>query len=46
MILKTDNRRSPFVPINKAWLLGLGLGYQWDKDTEVDFAFADMIFPF
>lgn len=37
-----ENRRSPFVPINKAYLAGIGLGYQWDKDTEVDFTFSTL----
>lgn len=31
-----DERRSPLVPINEARYYSLGLGYQWDKDTEID----------
>ncbi len=31
-----DDRRSPLVPINEAKYYSLGLGYKWDKDTEID----------
>lgn len=31
-----DNKRSSLVPINQAYLYGVGLGYQFDKDTEID----------
>lgn len=31
-----DDRRSSLVPINQAMLYGAGIGYQWDKDTEID----------
>lgn len=33
-----DDRRAPLVPINKARYYSLGLGYRWDKNTEVDLA--------
>lgn len=33
-------RRNPMVPINKARYYSVGLGYKWDKDTEIDLAFA------
>jgi long-subunit fatty acid transport protein len=35
-----DNRRSSLVPINNAVLYGLGLGYKWDQDSDVDVTFA------
>lgn len=28
------------VPINAAQLYGLGLGYKWDKDSQVDIGFS------
>lgn len=31
-----DDKRSTLVPINQAQLFGTGLGYQFDKDTEID----------
>lgn len=31
-----DDKRSTLVPINQAQLFGSGLGYQFDKDTEID----------
>lgn len=31
-----DNRRSTLVPINQAQLFGAGIGYQFDKDTDID----------
>lgn len=31
-----DDRRSPLVPINEARYYSLGLGYKWDKDTDID----------
>lgn len=31
-----DDRRSSLVPINNAELFGGGIGYQFDKDTEID----------
>lgn len=31
-----DDRRSPMVPINEARYYSLGLGYKWDKDTDID----------
>lgn len=34
------NKRSPMVPINDAHLFGVGLGYRWDKNTEIDLAAA------
>lgn len=37
-----DDRRSPMVPINEARYYSLGLGYQWDKDTEIDLAIATL----
>lgn len=35
-----DDRRNPMVPINKAAYYSLGLGYKWDKDTDIDLAVA------
>lgn len=32
-----DNKRSSLVPINQAQMYGLGMGYQFDKDTDIDF---------
>jgi long-subunit fatty acid transport protein len=37
-----DNRRNPMVPINKANYYSLGLGYKWDKDTDIDLAIATL----
>lgn len=37
-----DDRRSPLVPINKARYYSLGLGYKWDKDTDIDLAVATL----
>lgn len=31
-----DDKRSSLVPINDAHLYGAGIGYQFDKDTEID----------
>ena len=31
-----DSKRSTLVPINQAQLYGTGIGYQFDKDTEID----------
>lgn len=31
-----DDKRSSLVPINQAHLYGAGIGYQFDKDTEID----------
>jgi long-subunit fatty acid transport protein len=31
-----DDKRSTLVPINQAQLFGAGIGYQWDKDTDID----------
>lgn len=31
-----DDKRSTLVPINQAHLYGAGIGYQFDKDTEID----------
>ncbi|MDP2228181.1 MAG: outer membrane protein transport protein, partial [Moraxellaceae bacterium] len=31
-----DNKRSSLVPINDAHMFGTGIGYQFDKDTEID----------
>lgn len=31
-----DDRRSTLVPINQAHLYGAGIGYQFDKDTDID----------
>jgi long-subunit fatty acid transport protein len=31
-----DSKRSTLVPINQAQLFGTGIGYQFDKDTEID----------
>lgn len=35
-----DDRRNPMVPINEAQYFSLGLGYKWDKDTDIDLAIA------
>jgi long-subunit fatty acid transport protein len=35
-------RRNPMVPINKARYYSLGLGYKWDKDTDIDLAIATL----
>ncbi|MDQ8036253.1 MAG: outer membrane protein transport protein [Pedobacter sp.] len=32
-----DDKRSSLVPINQAQMYGLGMGYQFDKDTDIDF---------
>ena len=37
-----DDRRSPLVPINEAKYYSLGLGYKWDKDTDIDLAIATL----
>lgn len=37
-----EDRRSPMVPINDAMLYGLGLGYKWDKDSQVDLTFSNI----
>lgn len=37
-----EDRRSPLVPINEAMLYGLGLGYKWDRDSQVDITFSYM----
>ena len=37
-----DDRRAPLVPINEARYYSLGLGYRWDKDTEIDLAVATL----
>lgn len=37
-----DNKRSPLVPINDAEYYSLGLGYKWDKDTEIDLGIAQL----
>jgi len=34
------NKRSPMVPINDANLYGVGIGYRWDQNTEIDLAAA------
>lgn len=31
-----DDKRSSLVPINNAIMIGTGIGYQFDKDTEID----------
>ena len=35
-----DNQRSTLVPVNGAQLFGLGLGYRFDKDTDIDLTAA------
>lgn len=35
-----DDKRSSLVPINDAVLIGSGIGYQWDKETELDLTLA------
>ncbi|WP_229149837.1 OmpP1/FadL family transporter [Alcanivorax sp. 1008] len=37
-----SDRRNPMVPINEARYYSLGLGYKWDKDTDIDLAIATM----
>jgi len=37
-----ENRRTPLVPINEARYYSLGLGYQWDRDTQIDLAIATL----
>jgi len=37
-----EDRRSPLVPINEARYYSLGLGYQWDRDTQIDLAIATL----
>ncbi|MFN3713133.1 MAG: OmpP1/FadL family transporter [Alcanivoracaceae bacterium] len=37
-----DDRRNPMVPINEARYYSLGLGYRWDKDTEIDIGIASV----
>ncbi|WP_223422902.1 OmpP1/FadL family transporter [Alcanivorax limicola] len=37
-----EDRRSPMVPINEARYYSLGMGYRWDKDTEIDVAIATL----
>ena len=39
--IPTD-RRNPMVPINEARYYSLGLGYKWDKDTDIDLAIATL----
>lgn len=36
------NRRGPMIPITKARYYSVGLGYKWDKDTEIDLALATL----
>ena len=35
-----DDKRNTLVPINNAQLFGLGLGYRFDEDTEIDLSVA------
>ena len=35
-----DNKRNTMVPINNAQLFGLGAGYRFDQDTEIDLSAA------
>jgi long-subunit fatty acid transport protein len=35
-----EDRRSTLVPINEAILIGSGIGYQFDRDTEIDLTAA------
>ena len=37
-----DDQRGPMVPINEARYYSIGAGYQWDRHTEVDIAFATL----
>jgi long-subunit fatty acid transport protein len=37
-----SDRRNPMVPINDARYYSLGLGYKWDKDTQIDLAIATL----
>lgn len=37
-----EDRRSPLVPINEAKYYSLGLGYKWDKDTDIDLGIAQL----
>lgn len=38
-----EDKRSTLVPINEAKLYGLGLGYQLDKDSQIDLTLAYLI---
>lgn len=33
-----DDKRNTMIPINNAQLFGLGLGYRFDEDTDIDFS--------
>lgn len=35
-----DNKRNTMVPINNAQLFGLGLGYRFDEDSDIDLSIA------
>lgn len=35
-----DDERSSLVPVNGAQLFGIGLGYRWSKDTDIDLTAA------
>ncbi len=37
-----DNKRNTMVPINNAQLFGLGVGYQFDADTELDLSIGHL----
>ena len=37
-----DDKRSPLVPINEAQYYSLGLGYKWDRDTQIDLGIAQL----
>ena len=37
-----EDRRSPMVPINEAKYYSLGLGYKWDKETDIDLGIAQL----
>lgn len=37
-----EDKRTPMVPINDAHLLGIGLGYKFDKETDIDLTIAHL----
>ena len=37
-----DNKRNTMVPINNAQLFGLGIGYRFDEDTDIDLSIAHL----
>lgn len=37
-----DNKRNPMIPLNNARLIGLGLTYRFDEDTDIDLTIAQL----